>query len=164
MQERKRKVGRNEPCPCGSGKKYKKCHGMRLHTKVQSVLKQLNDDPEIQKELEEMKAAEMQRIKQQGKGRPIISIMHKGYRFVAVGNRFYRDKRWQTVHDFLFDYLKIILGGEWGNSELRKPYENRHPIIQWYDLVCKEQRKHIKKDGTVCYIFFICQSHFFDFS
>jgi tetratricopeptide (TPR) repeat protein len=21
-------VGRNEPCPCGSGKKYKKCHGM----------------------------------------------------------------------------------------------------------------------------------------
>ena len=25
-----RKVGRNEPCPCGSGKKYKHCHG-RLH-------------------------------------------------------------------------------------------------------------------------------------
>jgi preprotein translocase subunit SecA len=23
-----RKVGRNQPCPCGSGKKYKKCHGM----------------------------------------------------------------------------------------------------------------------------------------
>jgi preprotein translocase subunit SecA len=21
------KVGRNEPCPCGSGKKYKHCHG-----------------------------------------------------------------------------------------------------------------------------------------
>ena len=24
-----RKVGRNEPCPCGSGKKYKQCHGKR---------------------------------------------------------------------------------------------------------------------------------------
>ena len=23
-----RKVGRNEPCPCGSGKKYKRCHGV----------------------------------------------------------------------------------------------------------------------------------------
>jgi len=23
-----KKVGRNEPCPCGSGKKYKKCHGI----------------------------------------------------------------------------------------------------------------------------------------
>jgi len=22
-----KKVGRNEPCPCGSGRKYKKCHG-----------------------------------------------------------------------------------------------------------------------------------------
>ncbi len=22
-----KKVGRNEPCPCGSGKKYKKCCG-----------------------------------------------------------------------------------------------------------------------------------------
>ena len=25
--KKKRKIGRNEPCPCGSGKKYKKCHG-----------------------------------------------------------------------------------------------------------------------------------------
>jgi preprotein translocase subunit SecA len=24
------KVGRNDPCPCGSGKKYKKCHGKNL--------------------------------------------------------------------------------------------------------------------------------------
>jgi preprotein translocase subunit SecA len=23
----KEKVGRNDVCPCGSGKKYKKCHG-----------------------------------------------------------------------------------------------------------------------------------------
>ena len=23
----KPKIGRNEPCPCGSGKKYKQCHG-----------------------------------------------------------------------------------------------------------------------------------------
>ena len=24
---KERKIGRNEPCPCGSGKKYKHCHG-----------------------------------------------------------------------------------------------------------------------------------------
>jgi len=23
-------VGRNDPCPCGSGKKFKKCHGANL--------------------------------------------------------------------------------------------------------------------------------------
>jgi hypothetical protein len=27
------KVGRNDPCPCGSGKKYKKCHGMEKVSK-----------------------------------------------------------------------------------------------------------------------------------
>ena len=27
FQRTERKVGRNEPCPCGSGKKYKHCHG-----------------------------------------------------------------------------------------------------------------------------------------
>jgi preprotein translocase subunit SecA len=27
VQVRAAKVGRNDPCPCGSGKKYKKCHG-----------------------------------------------------------------------------------------------------------------------------------------
>jgi len=27
VQRTEEKVGRNEPCPCGSGKKYKKCHG-----------------------------------------------------------------------------------------------------------------------------------------
>ena len=24
---KKQTVGRNDPCPCGSGKKYKNCHG-----------------------------------------------------------------------------------------------------------------------------------------
>ena len=27
-QEKFAKVGRNDPCPCGSGKKYKQCHGV----------------------------------------------------------------------------------------------------------------------------------------
>jgi uncharacterized protein YecA (UPF0149 family) len=27
VPHRVEKIGRNEPCPCGSGKKYKKCHG-----------------------------------------------------------------------------------------------------------------------------------------
>ena len=28
MSRQKQKIGRNELCPCGSGKKYKKCHGL----------------------------------------------------------------------------------------------------------------------------------------
>ncbi len=26
-ERQEQKIGRNDPCPCGSGKKYKKCHG-----------------------------------------------------------------------------------------------------------------------------------------
>jgi preprotein translocase subunit SecA len=29
-EKRKTKIGRNDPCPCGSGLKYKKCHGKGL--------------------------------------------------------------------------------------------------------------------------------------
>jgi len=42
-----RKVGRNEPCPCGSGKKYKHCHGMAddnvLFTHSTVLYKKLQD-------------------------------------------------------------------------------------------------------------------------
>ncbi|MGD0663314.1 MAG: SEC-C metal-binding domain-containing protein [Syntrophorhabdales bacterium] len=34
------KIGRNSPCPCGSGKRYKKCHGER---KFNDILKQQVD-------------------------------------------------------------------------------------------------------------------------
>ena len=27
QQEKQKKIGRNDPCPCGSGKKYKRCCG-----------------------------------------------------------------------------------------------------------------------------------------
>ena len=29
--QRRRRVGRNDPCPCGSGRKYKKCCGLKVH-------------------------------------------------------------------------------------------------------------------------------------
>ena len=33
---RELKVGPNEPCPCGSGKKFKKCHGAPERANVQA--------------------------------------------------------------------------------------------------------------------------------
>ena len=27
FEQKNKKIGRNDPCPCGSGKKYKKCCG-----------------------------------------------------------------------------------------------------------------------------------------
>ena len=36
------KVGRNDPCPCGSGKKYKSCCWTKKHTKKKLTAKWLN--------------------------------------------------------------------------------------------------------------------------
>ena len=47
----KRKIGRNEPCPCGSGKKYKKCC-LRKHEKIMDLLRSSVDfqEPEAEEE------------------------------------------------------------------------------------------------------------------
>lgn len=132
------KVGRNAPCPCGSGKKYKRCHGAisqdgNAAAQVPMVMRApvMRAQPEIARQLEEMKARQVQRERQQGLGRPIISTEAHEHRIVAVGNRLFFSKGWRTFHDFLFDYIKDALGREWGAAEQQKPLEQRHPIMQW---------------------------------
>src|SRR5262245_54448454 len=93
---RHKKVGRNEPCPCGSGKKFKKCHGKTATEPAREP-----DPDAIRRKLAEMEALQRQREQQQGLGRPIISNLFHGYRVVAVGGQLYYSKKWKTFHDFL---------------------------------------------------------------
>lgn len=135
------KVGRNDPCPCGSGKKYKRCHGS---PECQDHLAH-----EVRNGLVRAEAIRVQREHQQGLGKPIISAEAFGRRFVAVKNRLLHSQKWQTFHDFLCDYIKMAMGPEWGNSELAKPLEQRHPILVWYHHLCEHQRRFIIKPGKV---------------
>src|ERR1700741_4474942 len=96
-----KKPGRNEPCPCGSGKKYKKCHGDIQQ--IERVAKAIAFAPRMRARLE---AKEHQRALQQGLGRPIIALKtDSGERIVAVKNRLLHSKKWKTFHDFLCDYI-----------------------------------------------------------
>jgi hypothetical protein len=146
------KIGRNDLCPCGSGRKFKRCHD-NPRFELPFLVQQARVEKRIQEEatrlLEEKRAQEIQRQKQQGLGRPIISVEHQGYRFVAVGNHLHYSKKWKTFTDFLGDYLATKLGGEWGNTELKKPFEVRHPIVQWYHHICMLQQKHVQKPGEI---------------
>lgn len=145
------KIGRNDPCFCGSGRKFKHCHGG-----VQNTLPALLARDKLEKEIiaqgqrhfEKHKIQELQRQKQQGLGRPIISIEYKGYRFVAVGNQLHYGK-WKTFFDFLANYIKNTLDGEWGNAEIAKPLAERHPVLQWYDKICRVQAAHAKEPGVL---------------
>src|SRR5262249_44861610 len=99
--------------------------------------------------LERHKAQESQRQRQQGLGHPIISIEFQGYRFVAVRNRLYYSKKWKTFTDFLGDYLKFRLGAEWGNAELTKPLQGRHPILQWCHHIARLQEQYPALPGKI---------------
>ena len=81
--------------------------------------------------------------------KPIISAEVSGTRFVAIGNRLVGSDKFKTFHDFLGEYMKVILGADWGNAELKKPLEDRHPILQWYHRLCILQREFIKEPGKV---------------
>lgn len=137
------KVGRNDPCPCESGMKYKKC----CIDKEVSVNPTL--PPEVRLHFEKMQAIQDQIKKQQGLGRPIISTMHQGYRFVASGGRLHYSKKWKTFPDFLFHYIKVVLGAEWGSAEFKKTEKEQHPIIQWHIKAMKYLRSQQKDEVEI---------------
>ena len=138
-KRRKKKIGRNEPCPCGSGVKYKKCHG-RISAKP------LSPTPDhIRAMMESHESTEVRRQSRQGQGKPIISTEFQGYRFTAVGDRLHYAKTHKTFIDFLGDYIRNVLSPEWGNAEIAKPLEVRHQILQWYNAICALQQSTMRK-------------------
>jgi SEC-C motif len=135
------KIGRNDPCPCGGGKKYKHCHGST--SRVAAL------PPAHARAFDRNDAERLQRQRQQGLGKPIVSAEINGHRFVRVRDRWLSSERWRTVEDFLGDYIKTALGIEWGNAEISKPLDQRHPILIWYQKVADHQRKFVKEPGKV---------------
>jgi len=143
-----KKIGRNSACPCGSGKKFKHCHG-RLNN--QSVRITNGVPEEIEQKIAEMQAKDRAFEAAHGKGKPIITTEFKDWRFVAVGNELHYAKKEKTKYfpDFLGNYIGSKLGTAWGNSEIAKPLEERHQVLKWYDSMCHFQRKQTPgEDGT----------------
>lgn len=126
------KPGRNEPCPCGSGKKFKKCHGSieQLDNRRAEVRGQPSDAMQAVRAWHE--AREFQRREQQGLGKAILSTQVDDQRVVVVNRKLLSSKNWHTFHDFLRDYPRIALGDAWFLEEVKKPLESRHLIATWF--------------------------------
>jgi hypothetical protein len=90
-------------------------------------------------ELAEFLNQENQRQTRFGQVRPAVHANWKGLKWVAVGNQLLKSAKWKTPADFFFDYLKHVMTSEWGNHELAKPLSERHPVMQWYDSICRLQ-------------------------
>ncbi|WP_459461686.1 hypothetical protein [Rhizobium sp. No.120] len=72
---------------------------------------------------------ELLRKRQQGHGRPVITVEHMGFRFVAVGKRFMYSSAWRYFNDFLIDNMKHVMGVEWGKNALQTM--PNHPVLRW---------------------------------
>lgn len=132
--------GRNDPCPCGSGRKFKKCHAAptsgapRAHSP--------GPPPGAVLALARAEAAERRRLLLQGLGRPILTAELGDQRAVVVGNDliFFRDCR--TFPDFLFAYLRSLIGRSWWLTEAKTAPENWHPLMKWHEAVAQQQQRH----------------------
>lgn len=88
---------------------------------------------------EVLSALGKQRQRHQGLGRAIESwVTPEGTRIVQVGVRRLKGK-WKTFPDFLMDYIKRLFDADWGNTELSKATEERHPLLNLYQAVCAVQ-------------------------
>ncbi len=76
-----------------------------------------------------------------GHVRAAIHADYRGYKVVAIGDQVLFSRAWRTFPDFLADYIKRVLDPAWGKSEIAKPFAQRHPIMQWYDGMCRFQQK-----------------------
>jgi SEC-C motif len=143
------KTGRNQPCPCGSGKKYKHCHGSIRADPPRSAGLTHNFDEQLARAKRRAEAQRKQREKQQGLGRPIVSAELAGHRIIAVGNTVHTSKRWKTFHDFLRQYLIGQLSVDWFKAEHAKPLDQRHLIVRWHDQAIAVAQRNSTKIGEI---------------
>lgn len=124
------KIGRNDRCPCGSGLKYKKCHGNnRKHISIgmngKSGKSFSNQFPNIRKIIIELAEKEKKQMEQYGDVRPIMSTDFDGHKIVAVDNELIKFDNNKTFHDFLVEYIQYCLGDDWTDSELKKNFSEK---------------------------------------
>jgi len=140
------KIGRNDPCFCGSGKKFKKCHGALSIPRSRS-----NDVPptavrvqhiggpppaaiaQVMEKFQEHQRRESNRIRHYGHIRPEIAIDFNGYKFVAIGGTllYMPSDKCRFLPDVLLTYIPHLFGKEWFEREIAKSPDERHPVMQW---------------------------------
>jgi len=105
--------------------------------------------PEVLEKFARLQQRETERVRRFCHVRAPISLEMQGQRVVAVGSRIFWSPKWKTFHDFLVGYLTTVMGSEWGDAELKKPFQERHPIVHWYHGVCVLQQQTVKEAGQV---------------
>lgn len=133
------KVPRNSPCPCGSGKKFKKCCGDAVKEQQQIDFYETQAGGNVlQKAVEMMHRLPPPRMV----SRPQMQAVFQGHKVRAVRNMIHFRPLNETFFDFQLNLLFWALGEDWYNEQMRKPLAGRHVILQWRDERNKVLEKH----------------------
>jgi hypothetical protein len=130
-----------DPCPCGSGKPLVDCcypEGLAALDATSSTSPHSRNEAVRQMILDQTRR-DLERRRRYGEVRPIIHADWQGLKWVAVGEQVFSGQ-WRYFPDFLQHYIKVVLSPKWGNEEIAKPLVDRHPIMQWYDGMCRYQQ------------------------
>jgi len=137
----KKKIGRNEPCPCGSGKKYKKC--CLSNTTPQSPNALLSEVSRI---------IGSQRSSVEPHLDLVPNIVWQGYRWRAVFNRLHYRPIHETFHEFLVNVVKWTFGEKWWKNQIKINPDDRHAVVKWTYVLSEFQKlrtddAHKEADG-----------------
>ena len=142
------KIGRNDPCPCGSGKKYKKCCWLKESP---------SPSPEIiKKAMDFFQKQEAEKLILQEKGIFINYVQPCPYtnpktgqktKAWALGSRLFHTRpEHETFHMFIVIHLKDVLGKDWWVEQLQA--QQKHFIfrcfVKW-DEWCKKNSVEANK-------------------
>lgn len=111
------KIGRNEPCPCGSGRKYKRCC--------------LSSPPVPPREVVERLMRESQKPRPEPHLHLVESIVFKGQRIRAFNNTVHTRPPNETFHEFLVNVVAWTFGETWWRQQFGMPVGQRHVVIDW---------------------------------
>jgi len=131
------KIGRNSPCPCGSGKKYKKCHLFSGEPIMIPHITKVEPTAETDKIMHEIELQQVERRKRLAELGVFIDFVipthFKGKKIWALGSRIYPyQKEDETFHEFIAHALKLELGREWWEKQVKLPENERHFIIKCF--------------------------------
>lgn len=140
-------IGRNAPCPCRSGKKYKKCHGA-----VAAVWKSSEFQAKAWKIFDKRMVQEERRRKEFGHVRPLMHVHSFGKKLVGIGNTIYSMHPHATALDAFREHLRLTLGDEWWQRETTKHPLAQHRVARWQAHVDELMRDADKDDMGRCLV------------
>src|SRR2546429_2455880 len=131
------KIGRNKPCPCGSGLKYKACHYQietagRMPISLQG-LEYTNLVGALERETLEIRERQ-ERLRSLGIFIDFVKpVIFQEKKVWALGNRIYPNRPPnQTFHEFIIETLRELLGKEWWERQCRLPDIDQHFIFRCF--------------------------------